>query len=137
MEIKLKTQSHAAFSIYYHVILSVKYRHKCITAEMLERLGAIFTKVCKDWRCALVEFNGESDHVRLLVEAHPSLNLARMIGNLKTVSARLIRKEYAEQLKPFFWKNKFWNNAYAVVSAGGHASLEQLLAYIQDQASPE
>jgi putative transposase len=64
------------------------------------------------------------------------MNLARMIGNLKTVSARLIRKEFAPHLALYYWKNKFWNNAYAVVSAGGHASIEQLVAYIQDQDAP-
>jgi putative transposase len=96
----------------------------------------IFSNVCKSWRCELVEFGGEADHVHLLIDAHPSMNLARMIGNLKTVSARLIRKEFEDHLKKYFWKVKFWNNAYAVVSAGGHANLETLLQYIQDQESP-
>ncbi len=47
-----------------------------------------------------------------------------------TVRSRYIRKEFAQHLRKFFWKIRFWNNAYAVVSAGGHASTEQLLAYI-------
>lgn len=132
----LRTMNHAAFSLSYHVILTVKYRHRCITAPMLERMGEIFAKVCKDWRCNLVEFSGEQDHVHLLIDAHPSMNLARMVGNLKTVSARLLRKEFAAHLAKYFWKTKFWNNAYAIVSAGGHASIEQLVTYIQDQERP-
>ena len=39
-------------------------------------------------------------------------------------------------LREFFWKARFWNNAYAVVSVGGHADLAQLLDYIQDQERP-
>jgi putative transposase len=74
--------------------------------------------------------------VHLLIEAHPSMNLARFVGNLKTVSSRYLRKEYAAHLRRFFWKARFWNSAYAVVSAGGHANIEQLLAYIQDQETP-
>jgi putative transposase len=132
----LKISNHAAFSLNYHVIFTIKYRHKCLTAEMLERLRAIFADVSESWRCRLVEFGGESDHVHLLVEAHPSMNLARFIGNLKTVSSRYMRKEFANHLRRFFWKTRFWNSAYAVVSAGGHASIEQLLAYIQDQDTP-
>jgi putative transposase len=50
------------------------------------------------------------------------MNLARFIGNLKTVSSRYMRKKFANHLKRFFWKTRFWNSAYAVVSAGGHAS---------------
>lgn len=52
------------------------------------------------------------------------------------VSAGLTRKECAEHLQKHFWKVKFWNGANAVVSAGGHASIEQLVAYIRDQEPP-
>jgi len=132
----INTSNHAAYSLHYHIILSIKYRHKCLTEQMLERLRAIFADVSQSWRCELIEFGGEADHVHLLVQAHPSMNLARFVGNLKTVSSRYIRKEYADHLAQFFWKTRFWNNAYGVVSAGGHASIEQLLAYIQDQETP-
>lgn len=132
----LQTSNHAAYSLNYHIILTVKYRHRCITKEMLERLREIFSAVSQSWRCELVEFGGEADHVHLLVRAHPSMNLARFVGNLKTVSSRYVRKEFATHLAKFFWKARFWNSAYAVVSAGGHASIEQLLAYIQDQETP-
>jgi len=132
----LKTSSHAAYSLHYHVILTVKYRHRCITGEMLERLRTIFEDVSRSWRCSLVEFGGEADHVHLLVQAHPSMNLARFVGNLKTVSSRYIRKEFATHLSRFFWKARFWNSAYGVVSAGGHASIEQLLEYVRDQETP-
>lgn len=132
----LNTSSHAAYSLHYHVILTVKYRHKCITIEMLARMKEIFTAVCIAWRCKLVEFGGEADHVHLLIDAHPSMDLSRLIGNLKTVSSRYIRKEFATHLQGYFWKVRFWNSAYGVVSAGGHASIEQLLAYMQDQESP-
>lgn len=132
----LQTSNHAAYSLHYHVILTVKYRHKCITREMLERLEEIFSRGCQAWRCELVEFGGEADHVHLLVQAHPSMNLADFIANLKTVSSRRIRKEFAMHLSAYFWKVRFWNSAYAVVSAGGHASIEQLLSYIQNQDSP-
>ena len=64
------------------------------------------------------------------------MNLARFMGNLKTVSSRYIRQEFAEHLRRYFWKARFWNNAYGVVSAGGHASIEELLQYVRDQETP-
>lgn len=133
----LKTQNHSAFKLYYHIIFTIKYRKKCITAPMLTRLEAIMSDVLQKWRCRLVEFNGEADHVHLLIEAHPALDLSRLIGNLKTVSARRVRVEYAEHLKQFFWKPYFWNKAYAVITVGGRANLETLLKYIQDQDAPQ
>jgi putative transposase len=132
----MRTSNHAAHSLHYHVILTIKYRHDCLTREMLDRLRVIFTDVSRSWRCELIEFGGEADHVHLLIEAHPSMNLARFVGNLKTVSSRYIRKEFAEHLRRYFWKARFWNSAYGVVSAGGHASIEQLLECVRDQETP-
>ena len=132
----LKTSNHGAYRLHYHVILTIKYRNPVINAAILARMREILDHCCKCWHCELLEFGGEKDHVHLLIDAQPSMSLARMIGNLKTVSARLIRKEFPEHLANYFWKVKFWNNAYAVVSAGGHASLDVLLTYIQDQEAP-
>lgn len=132
----LKTQNHSAFKLYYHIIFTVKYRKKCITAPMLKCLEDIFADTLLKWRCRLLEFGGEEDHVHLLIEAHPAMNLSQMIGNLKTVSARRIRTEYGDHLTQFFWKPYFWNKAYAVVSVGSRANLETLVRYIQDQDSP-
>jgi putative transposase len=131
-----RTSNHAAFSPHYRVILTVKYLHKAITAPMRARLKEIFADVAQSWRCRLVEFGGEANHVHLLIEGQPSMDLARFVGNLKTLRSRYIRKEYAEHLKTFFWKARFWNNAYVVVSAGGHASIQKLLDYIRDQDTP-
>lgn len=126
-----RTKNHAVFRLQYHVVFMIKYRYQCLNGEMLSRLESIFRDVLRKWDCELVEFSGEADHVHLLVDAHPALELSRLIGNLKTVSARRIRGEYAEHLKPYFW-----SRSYCVVSAGG-ASLETLKAYIENQDRPD
>ena len=59
-----------------------------------------------------------------------------MIGNLKAVSARRIRREFAQHVRRYYWKPFFWNSAYAVISVGGRASIETLLRYIQEQQEP-
>lgn len=136
MHTTLKTSGHAAFSLYYHLVLTTKYRHTCLTAEMLDRMREILCAVLSDWRCELVEFNGEADHVHLLIRAHPALTLSSLVGNIKTVTSRRIRAEFAEHLRPYYWKPMLWSKAYAVVTVGGHASLESVIRYIQDQDTP-
>ncbi|MDJ0716609.1 MAG: IS200/IS605 family transposase [Prochloraceae cyanobacterium] len=134
--VKLKTSNHSAYRLFYHLILSVKYRKKCISKEMLDRLEEIFEDLLSKWDCRLVEFGGEADHVHILFEAHPTIELSKLIKNLKSVSSRRIRNEYAEHLSKFFWKPYFWNRAYAVISVGGRASIETLLKYIENQDEP-
>ena len=59
--VKLKTSNHSAYRLFYHLILSVKYRKKCISKEMLDRLEEIFRDLLAKWDCRLVEFGGEAD----------------------------------------------------------------------------
>lgn len=133
---QLKSQNHSAFSLSYHIIFTTKYRRKCITAPMRSRFEIVFADVLAKWRCRLVEFGGETDHVHLLIDAHPALDLSRLIGNLKAVSSRHVRAEFTEHLSQFYRKPVFWNKAYAVISVGSRANLETLIAYIQDQEAP-
>ena len=135
MKQTLRTRSNAAFRLNYHLILVIKYRHKCLVPEILERLEEISRSVLNQWEVTLLEFNGEADHVHLLLDAHPALDLSRLVGNLKTVTARRIRQEYAEHLAEYFWKPYFWSRAYGLVSTGG-APLETVRAYIQGQERP-
>ncbi|MDO8414724.1 MAG: IS200/IS605 family transposase [Agitococcus sp.] len=131
----LRTSGHAAFALQYHLVFVTKYRHKCLTAEMLEQLRVQFLRVCLAWRCELTEFNGEADHVHLLVTGHPTVALSRLVGNLKTVSARYMRAAHAQHLKKFFWKKIFWSGAYAAFTVGA-ADLATVIRYIQEQESP-
>lgn len=132
----LRTSNHSAFRLYFHLVLSMKYRHKCLTPAILDRMKEITEDVFRSWGCYLVEFGGETDHVHILFEAPPTAKISDLVKNLKSVSARRLRKEFAKHLQHYYWKPYFWNRAYAVISVGGRANIETLLAYIQNQDDP-
>jgi putative transposase len=113
-----------------------KYRKKVINKEILDRLEQIFRDTCFKWESSVVEFNGEEDHVHLLIDYNPKVQLSKFVNNLKTVSSRLIRKEFANYVGRFYYKPVFWTGAYFVASCGG-VTLEQLKAYVQSQDIPE
>lgn len=96
----------------------------------------IFTETLLKWRSELLEFNGESDHVHLLVDYRPDVEMSKLIANLKTVSSRLIRQEYPDLSQKYFYgKPYFWTGAYFVASCGG-VTVEQLKKYVESQSSP-
>jgi len=64
---------------------------------MLARVREMAATRCTGW--GLLEFNGEADHVHLLVALPPNLDLSRFVNNLKTTSSRLLRKKFADRLK--------------------------------------
>lgn len=67
-----------------------------------------------DWEIELLEFNGEANHIHILIEMHPNIMPSKFINNLKTVSSRLIRKEFADELKPYYWKPVLYGQGHIV-----------------------
>lgn len=122
------------YDLSIHLVLVTKYRKKVITKPMMTRLQQILSETCIKWDCKLVEFNGEPDHVHLLIEINPKAQISTLANNLKTVSSRLIRKEFPECHAKFYNKPVFWKIGYFVSSTGG-ANLETIKRYIQQQDS--
>lgn len=129
---RLKAQAHCVFRIFFHIVFVTKYRKKALTPAMIDRLREIFAGICLAAGCELVEMNGESDHVHLLVDASPNIAPSRLINTLKTISSREIRREFRRELSCVYWKPVLWHRAYCILSAGG-APLEVLEQYIRNQ----
>jgi putative transposase len=135
----LKTRSNSAFRLIYHLVLVTKFRKQSLSSELLEDMRSIINQLLNKWECELVEFGGESDHVHILFEAHPSVELAKLVNNIKTVTSRRLRLQYREHLSQFYWSDKplFWSGSYAIISVGAGATLEKLIRYVQNQEHPE
>lgn len=130
---RLKSKNHITFRLFYHIILSIKYRHDVLSEEMQSALQQHLTTLVIKWGCEVVEFGAEADHVHLLVDAQPNLNLSSFIKNLKSVSSRKMRQEFGEELQKRLWGGEFWSDGSTVISVGGRASLQSLVPYIQNQ----
>ena len=129
-----KSHWHCVFHLKYHLVLVTKYRRKCLTKEIVVKLETLCRELCQKWEVELVEFRGEEDHIHLLLDMHPNITPSRFINNLKTVTSRLIRKEFLHHINKFYYKPVLWTRAYCLVSTGG-APLSVLTQYIQNQGS--
>ena len=131
----IKSHHHCVYKLTYHLVLVTKYRKKCFTSAMLDQLKIIITELCIKWDIELIEFNGEADHVHLLIDMHPNIMPSKFINNLKTVSSRLIRKAFADHLAQHYWKPVLWTRAYCLLTTGG-ATIDTIRRYIEKQERP-
>jgi len=123
----------SVYKLTAQVVLVTKYRKKAINQQILNRLEEIFSQTLEKWDCHLVQFNGEEDHVHLLIDYKPDVQISKLIANLKTVSSRLIRKEFPGLSQKYFYnKPYFWTGAYFIASCGG-VTVEQLKKYVENQ----
>ena len=92
--------------MHVHLVFVAKYRRAVFTKEILTEMRYIFTSICSDFEARLREFEGEKDHVHLLVEYPPKIAVSKLVNSLKGVSSRLIRKKgYPSILKALWGEN--------------------------------
>lgn len=124
--------------LHAHLVFTTKRRGKVLTRDHLARLEAIFRDVCADFEVELREFNGESDHVHLLVNYPPKCRLSELVNSLKGVSSRRLKQEFPS-IKAFWSVKKsrgvLWTPSYFAGSVGG-APLSVLRQYIEQQQRP-
>lgn len=122
---------HVVFKLHAHMVFVPRYRNKVFDADALDRLRRIFRIVCADFETDVVEFNGEPDHIHLLVNYPPKTCLSVLVNSLKGVSARRLRQE-RKDIASRYWKGGFWSASYFVASCGG-APISILRQYIEQQ----
>ena len=122
--------------MHVHLVFVTKYRRNVFTKDILEDLKIIFQNTCSDFEAHLTEFDGEEDHVHLLVEYHPKVAISRLVNSLKGVSSRLIRKKRYPSIDCALWGGSLWSPSYFAGACGG-APLVMIRQYIEQQKSPE
>jgi putative transposase len=117
------------------LVFVTKFRHRVFGDHHLARMEEIMRAVCAHFETELVEFNGENNHVHLLVNFPPKIALAKLVNSLKGVSSRRMRQEFPDLVRHYYRANKLWSASYFAGSVGG-APLSVVRQYIEQQNRP-
>lgn len=126
---------HCVHLLHAHLVFTLKWRRKVFTGPQLNTLKGLFGAICTDFQAELTEFDGENDHVHLLVQYPPQVSLSKLINSLKGVSSRRLKVLHPE-LRKHYWGSALWSRSYFAGSVGG-APIDVLKQYIQQQDTPE
>jgi putative transposase len=128
---KLDTNAHSVFMMWFHLILVIKYRHKVLDDDISNRAKEIFIYIAEKYHITLVEWNHDLDHVHIVFRSHPKSELSKFINAYKSLSPRLIKNEFP-QLREKLWKSYFWSQSFCLLTSGG-APIEVIQSYIESQ----
>jgi len=128
---KLDTNAHSVFMMWFHLIIVIKYRHKVLDDEISNRAKEIFIYIAEKYHITLVEWNHDLDHVHILFRSHPKSELSKFINAYKSASSRLIKNEFP-QVREKLWKSYFWSQSFCLLTSGG-APIEVIQTYIESQ----
>jgi len=131
--IMLNKKSHKAYKLMYHLILVIKYRKKVfVNDEIINKMKQKLINISKDFDVQIVDQGTDQDHIHILFESTPMLDITKYINILKGHSSRYIRKEFKQFLQNKLWGDSFWSDSYYLVTTG-NVSLSSLIKYIEQQ----
>lgn len=127
---------HCVFALHAHLVFVTKYRKFCFSGRVLDVIKSSIEEVCEKFKAELVEFEGEGDHVHVLVNYPPTVEISKLVNSLKGVSSRRVREKNFPEVTEKLWGGALWSPSYFASSCGG-ASLETIKEYIENQERPE
>ncbi|MEC2709630.1 IS200/IS605 family transposase [Bacillus thuringiensis] len=129
---KLDSNNHSVFLLYYHLVLVVKYRRNVFDDDMSDYAKDMFVRLSENYNITLVEWNHDVDHVHILFKAHPNTEMTKFINAYKSASSRLIKRDFP-QVKKKLWKEMFWSRSFCLLTTGG-SPIDVIKTYIENQS---
>jgi putative transposase len=130
---KLDKTSNSVFSLFYHLIIVVKYRKKVFTNdELVSDLKTIISTISESFQVEIVEQECGDDHIHILFKSKPTLDMTKYINILKGNSSRKIREKHKDFLKDKLWGDSFWSPSYFLATSG-NVTIDILKSYVENQ----
>ncbi|MBK5503175.1 MULTISPECIES: IS200/IS605 family transposase [unclassified Bacillus (in: firmicutes)] len=128
---KLDSNNHSVFLLYFHLVLVVKYRRNVFDDDMSDYAKDMFIRLSENYNITLVEWNHDVDHVHILFKAHPNTEMTKFINAYKSASSRLIKRDFP-QVKKKLSKEMFWSRSFCLLTTGG-SPIDVVKKYIENQ----
>ncbi|MDO6849340.1 IS200/IS605 family transposase [Priestia megaterium] len=128
---KLDSNNHSVFLMYYHLVLVVKYRRNVIDDTISAYAKDKFVSLSEKYNITLIEWSHDFNHIHILFKAQPNSELSKFINTYKSASSRLIKKEFPSVRKKL-WKEMFWLRSFCLLTTGGFP-IKVVKEYIENQ----
>lgn len=112
--------------IFYHVVFAVRNREALITSAIKEDLYKYITGVITNQKQKLFIINGMPDHVHILLNCKPNVNLSDLVKEVKEHSSKFINEKALLKGK-FYWQEGF--GAFTV----SKREIGRVIDYIKNQ----
>ena len=133
---RIRSLSHSAYQLQYHIVWGTKYRIKyIIPAVKNELVHCLYETIKKYPTLHIFAINTNRDHVHLQLEAPPSIIIASVVQKLKATSSFYLRKRFKFVREAYLEKEGIWSVGYFVSSVGLNEN--QLRRYIEWQDKRE
>ena len=119
----------AVFSLKYHLVFCPKYRKPVLIDAVADRLKELLSAKATELTATLHTLEVMPDHVHIFVESDPGMAPARLAGQFKGSTSRVLRQEFRHLRSQL---PSLWSRSYYIGSVG-HVSEATVRRYIENQ----
>lgn len=128
----MKTQQTCHYLLYYHLVLTTKYR-KQIIETYIDEIKQLVHEIATTSKFEVDQIESDRDHIHLLISARPDISPSQIVTRIKQGTTHELWARHEMELKKFYWKDQvFWNRGYFIASIGS-VDKNVISRYITDQ----
>ena len=114
-----------------------KYRKRLFAQSYVrERAGELFREIAEEYGFELVEMEVAEEHVHLFISFPPRYSISKVVGILKSISARELFEEYPV-LRKRLWRGEMWEDGYFARTVGDTLTSDMIEKYIRHHRQEE
>jgi len=125
-------KSHNVTVLLYHLVFPAKYRRAVIDAEVDEVLKETCLEIEKRYQVKFLEIGTDRDHVHFLVQSVPMYSVTKLVGMIKSITAREVFRR-CPKVKKQLWGGEFWTDGYFASTVGKHGDEQMIGQYVKKQ----
>ena len=126
--------SHSVYKIRYHMVTAVKYRKSLLNTDIEECIRETLKGISERYEIMIDEIGFDQNHVHILCGASPGLSPLRIIGIIKSITARKVFENFPKLKKKELWGGEFWSDGKYIGTVGEASSEKVIRTYIKNQS---
>lgn len=133
---KIRKQGHCAYQCEYHLVLVSKYRRKIFNSGSFEYFKEITGRIKESIpEVEILTMNHDIDHIHLHLSIPPKMKVSDVVGTIKSISGRLLKKKFEYMRKVYWGVDGIWSDGYFVSTIGINEKI--IKQYIERQGQED
>jgi len=126
--------SHSVYKICYRIVTAVKYRKFLLNKEIKECIRETLKGITERYEIIIDEIGFDKNHIHIFCGASPKLSPLRIVGIIKSITARKIFETFPKLRKKELWGGEFWSDGKYIGTVGEASSEKVIRNYIKNQS---
>ena len=131
-----KRQSNCIYHCNYHIVIVTKYRREILNDGILGYIKECLKRMVEYYPdIEILKMNHDRDHIHLLVSIPPKIKVGKVVGIIKSNTARDMKKKFPFLREVYWGTESIWSGGYFVSTVGVN---EEIIArYIELQGQED